>query len=412
MTPAGPEKPTLPYAEFVAMMAFLSALGALATDVMLPALPAIGGAFAITEANSLQFVITIFLMGSGLGQIFFGPLSDAFGRRRVLLGGIGLYGALSLVAALSISLPMLFVARALQGIGSAATAVLTRAIIRDRYSGAVMARVSSTVFIVFLLAPILAPSVGQMILLLAPWRAVFLFLAATAAVMFLWVSMRLPETLPAERRHPAELAPMLQAARYVISHPSSLLYGAAMMLLFGALLTYVATMPQIFSDVFHAPERMAVSFAGVAGLMGLGSFANVKIVERYGMQRISHTALLVLLTLSVTHLLVAVLGQESIVVFVILQGLTMLCFGLCLSNFGAIAMQPMGAVAGSAASLQGMSMGLGGALIAALCGHFWNGRLMLLPLCFLLLGLLALGCILGAERGQLFHPHRSAARDA
>jgi DHA1 family bicyclomycin/chloramphenicol resistance-like MFS transporter len=408
MVKADATQRTQPYAEFVAMMAFLSALGALATDVMLPALPAIGSAFDVTQANSLQFVITIFLMGSGLGQILFGPLSDAYGRRRVLLGGIALYGVLSLVAALSLSLPMLFVARGLQGIASAATAVLSRAIIRDRFSGAVMARVSSTIFIVFLLAPILAPSVGQIILLVAPWRAVFLFLALTAAVMFMWVSLRLPETLPVERRHPAELGPMLEAARYVISHPASLLYGAAMMLLFGALLTYVATMPQIFNDVFHAPGKMAPAFAGVAGLMGLGSFTNVKIVERYGMHRISHTALITFLGLSVIHLLTAGLGKESIGLFVTLQGLTMLCFGLCMANFGAIAMQPMGKVAGSAASLQGMSMGLGGALIAALCGHFWSGRLLLLPLCFLLLGLMALGCILSAERGRLFH-HRSSA---
>jgi DHA1 family bicyclomycin/chloramphenicol resistance-like MFS transporter len=403
--PTPPATRSLPYAEFVAMMAFLSALGALATDAMLPALPTIGAAFRVDDPNRLQFIITIFLMGSGLGQLFFGPLSDAFGRRRVLLSGVALYALLSLIAALSVSLKMLLICRLLQGMAAASTSVLSRAIIRDQFSGSTMARVSSTIFIVFLAAPILAPSIGQAILLVAPPSGIFGFLALIATSMFLWVGLRLPETLPAERRHAFGLRPVLDAARYVLGHPTSLLYMTAMMLLFGALLTYVSTMPQVFVDVFHAPARMAPAFAGAAALMGLGSFTNVKIVERYGMHRISHIALLAFLAVSGIHVLVTLWRAESILTFTVLQGLTLLFFGLSLSNFGAIAMQPMGKVAGSAASLQGMSMGLGGALISALCGSFWRGSLVLLPLCCLLLGALALACILVAERGRLFHNH-------
>ncbi len=399
------ERRTIPYAEFVAMMACLSALGAIATDAMLPALPAIGSAFAVTDANRLQYVVTTFLMGSGIGQLAFGPLSDTYGRRRVLLTGIGLYTLLSLVAALSPSLPILFIARVLQGMASAAAVVLSRAIIRDQYAGSRMAKVSSTIFIVFLAAPILAPSIGQAILLIAPWRYIFGFLALMAALLFGWVGLRLPETWPAERRQPLGFGPVVAAARFVLSHPSSLLYSGAMMVLFGALLTYVATMPQIFNDVFHAPTRMAPGFAAVAAMMGLGSFTNVKIVERFGMHRISHSALLGLLVVSAVHTLVASHGPESILTFTLLQGLTMLCFGLCLANFGAISMQPMGKVAGSAASLQGMSMGLGGALLGALCGSFWHGSIRLLPLVFLILGLVALSLVLLAERGRLFHNH-------
>ena len=404
-----PPTRSLPYAEFVAMMAFLSALGALATDAMLPALPTIGTAFTVDDPNRLQFIVSTFLMGSGLGQIVFGPLSDAFGRRRVLLSGVALYAVLSLVAAFSVSLKMLLICRSLQGIASASTAVLSRAIIRDRFSGSTMARVSSTIFIVFLAAPILAPSIGQAILLIAPWPAIFAFLALTATSMFIWVGLRLPETLPVERRHAFGLRPVLDAARYVLSHPTSLFYMVAMMLLFGALLTYVSTMPQVFVDVFHAPARMAPAFAGAAALMGIGSFTNVKVVERYGMHRISHMALLALLIVSGVHVLLTLWTRESMLTFTLLQGLTLLFFGLSLSNFGAIAMQPMGKVAGSAASLQGMTMGLGGAVISAICGSFWHGSLVLLPLCFLLLGALALTCILIAERGRLFHNHYGPA---
>jgi DHA1 family bicyclomycin/chloramphenicol resistance-like MFS transporter len=401
---------SIPYAEFVTMMAFLSALGALATDAMLPALPTIGEGFAVDDPNRLQFIVTTFLMGSGLGQIAFGPLSDTFGRRRILLTGLALYAALSLVAAVSISLPMLFTARVLQGLASASTAVLSRAIIRDQYSGSQMAKVSSTIFIVFLAAPILAPSVGQAILIVAPWRAIFGFLALISGCMLAWVGFRLPETLPAERRHPLGLRPVVDAARYVLSQPAAILYWTAMMLLFGALLTYVATMPQVFNDVFHAPSRMATAFAAAAGLMGVGSFANVQIVERFGMHRISHTALLGLLVTSAVHVAVALWGHETILSFTLLQGLTMLFFGLCLSNFGAISMQPMGKVAGSAASLQGMAMGLGGALLGALCGSFWRGSIVLLPLAFLVLGAASLICVLVAERGRLFHNHFGAVR--
>jgi len=394
------------------MMAFLSALGALATDAMLPALPAIGNGFAITDSNQLQFVITTFLMGSGLGQLLFGPLSDAFGRRRILLSGLALYALLSVIAALSVSLPMLFVCRALQGIASSSTAVLSRAIIRDRFAGSLMAKVSSTIFIVFLTAPILAPSIGQGILTFATWPAIFSFLAISAGLMFIWVGIRLPETLPLERRHAFGLRPIIDAAGFVLGHSTSLLYGAAMMLLFGALLTYVATMPQVFTDVFHSPTLMAPAFAAVAGLMGLGSFANVRLVEHWGMHRISHSALICLLLISTLHTVVAISVQETIVIFSVLQGLTMLCFGMCLSNFGAIAMQPMGKVAGSAASWQGMSMGFGGALIAATCGHFWRGHIALVPLSFVALGLMAFGCVLFAERGRLFHNHFGSLRES
>jgi DHA1 family bicyclomycin/chloramphenicol resistance-like MFS transporter len=414
MTTAEPhsevDRPRMGYKEFVAMMALLSALGALAVDAMLPALPKIGEAFSIADSNQLQFIITTFLMGSGLGQIAFGPLSDAFGRRRVLLVGIGLYALLSVVSALALTLLVLLISRFFQGVASAATAVLSRAIIRDQYSGSAMAKVTSTIFIVFLAAPILAPSVGQALLLLAPWPSIFVFLALMSGLMFAWALWRLPETLPAERRHPLGIRPILSAAKVVLSHPTSILYSGAMMLLFGALLTYIATMPQVFTDVFHAPAKMAPSFAAAAGLMGVGSYANVKIVERFGMHRISHVALLCLLTLSATHVAVSTWSQEGLLTFTLLQGTTMMCFGLSLSNFGAISMQPMGAVAGSAASLQGMARSLGGALISAACGSFWHGSIVLLPLSFLLLGLVALSFVLIAERGRLFHNHFGALR--
>jgi MFS transporter, DHA1 family, multidrug resistance protein len=246
----------------------------------------------------------------------------------------------------------------------------------------------------------------------APWPAIFGFLALISGATLLWVGLRLPETLPIERRHAFGLRPIADAARYVCTQPASILYWVAMMLLFGALLTYVATMPQVFNEVFHQPDRMAVTFAAAAGLMGVGSLANVHLVERLGMHRISHAALIGLLLTSAAHVAVVVSGHETVLRFTLLQGTTMLCFGLCLSNFGAISMQPMGRVAGSAASLQGMAMGLGGALLGALCGSFWHGSIVLLPLSFLLLGLLSLLCVLRAERGRLFHHHYGALRDA
>lgn len=395
-------RPDLSFSEFVAMMAALMALHAFGIDAMLPALPDIGRAFAVPDGNELQWIVTIFVMGAGAGQLLYGPLSDRLGRRPVILVGLALYVVMSLVASAAPSLGSLLVVRAAQGFVVAASNVITRSIVRDQYSGARMARVMSMIFIVFLSVPILAPSVGQLLLLVVSWRGIFATLAVLGACVFTWVALRLPETLPPERRRPLSAAHLSQAAWFVFTEPTSILYTLAMTAMFGSLLAYVSTVPQIFTGAFHAPKLMAGTFAFCASAMGVASYFNSRIVERVGMHRISHIALVSFIGITACHSIVAYQGSEPLVVFALFQAATMAMFGLAVSNFGAIAMQPMGAIAGSAASLQGVISTIGGAAVGSLIGQQWSGSVFFLPMGALVCGIAALGCVLIAEKARLF----------
>lgn len=384
------------------MMAALMALHAFGIDAMLPALPDIGRSFSVTDPNQLQWVVTIFVMGAGAGQLIYGPLSDRFGRRPVILVGLTLYVCMSLVAATTASLPALLAVRAGQGFVVAASNVITRSIVRDRYSGARMARVMSMIVIVFLSVPILAPTVGQLLLLVVSWRGIFAALAFLGVCVATWVALRLPETLAQERRRPLSAAHLSQAAWFVLTELTSILYTLAMTMMFGSLLAYVSTVPQIFSGAFHAPKLMAGTFAFCASAMGVASYFNSRIVERVGMHRISHIALISFIAITACHTLVAYYSGESLVVFALFQAATMATFGLAASNFGAIAMQPMGAIAGSAASLQGVVSTIGGAVVGSLIGQQWSGSVTFLPAGAVCCGIAALGCVLIAENARLF----------
>jgi DHA1 family bicyclomycin/chloramphenicol resistance-like MFS transporter len=384
------------------MMAATMALHAAAIDTMLPALPLIGREFAIGDENRLQWIVTAFMMGAGAGQLIYGPLSDRFGRRPLLLVGLLAYVLLSLVASQAPHLDLLIGARVLQGFSIAAVSVVSRSIVRDRYSGSTMARVMSTIFLVFLIVPIVAPSIGQLLLLFVSWRAIFGFLALLGLGMLVWTALRLPETLKPEARRSLAAAHLLEAARFVLTEPTSIFYTLGMTAMFGSLLAYVSTVPQIFAGAFRAPQLMAGTFAICAGAMGAATFLNARIVERVGMHRIGHAALVTFVAVTALHAAIAYRGAESLVTFALLQSATMACFGLAASNFGAIAMQPMGAIAGSAASIQGVISTIGGALVGSLIGQQWSGTVFFLPAGAFCCGIAALMCVLFAEKARLF----------
>jgi MFS transporter, DHA1 family, multidrug resistance protein len=390
------------FAEFVAMMAATMALQALAIDAMLPALPQIGATFSVTNANQLQWVVMVFMLGTGAGQLMFGPLSDRFGRRPVLLSSVVMYTLASIGATFAHSLPALLITRAVQGFVVAAASVVARSIVRDRFSGSTMARVMSTIFIVFLLVPMLAPAVGQLLLTVVNWRGIFGFLALCGLSVSGWLLWRLPETLAPDHRRPLSSAHMAQAAWFVITEPSSILYTLAMTVMFGSLLAYVSTVPQIFDGAFHQPHLMAITFAVVAGAMGVASYFNTRIVERIGMHRVSHLALLAFVAVTGVHALTAWLTNEGVVTFALFQAATMACMGLSVSNFGTIAMQPMARMAGSAASIQGVISTMGGASVGSLIGQQWAGSVAFLPTGAFCCGLFAFGCIALAERSRMF----------
>lgn len=396
----------LSFIEFVALMAATMALGALAVDLMLPALSTIGAELTVHDRNQLQWIVDVFLIGNGLGQLFYGPLADRYGRRPVLLWTLCGYVLMSLVASLASSLSHLLWARFFQGVAVAASAVVIRSVIRDCYSGNRLASVTSTVLLVFLIAPVIAPNLGQWLLHFIAWQGLFVLLAGSGLAVFIWMAARLPETLdPKNRRslHPREI---LRAYRYVLQHRASIAYTLASTVMFGALIGYVSTVPQIFRDAFFAPERMGITFSVTATAMAVGALINSQIVERFGMRRVSRWSLKGYIAITLVHVVVSLSTTEGIFMFTTLQAVTMACSALTTSNYNALAMQPMGALAGSAASLQGVTATIGGGLVAALIGSFWSGSIYILPLGTLIAGVLSYAFVRYAESpGAHNHQH-------
>lgn len=389
---------------FVALMAALMATNALAIDSMLPALPAMSEALGIAEANQRQWIITAYLLGFGATQIVYGTLSDRFGRRPVLLFGLVVYVAASIAAAFAGSLETMMLARVVQGVGAAATRVLVVSIVRDCYSGREMARVMSLAMIVFLAVPILAPSIGQAILLVAPWRWIFGVLTIFGASVMLWVMLRLRETQSPEDRKPIEVASVVAAFRITLTTRLAVGYMLAMAFVLGGLFGFINSAQQVFVDVFHAPQWFTTIFALIALGMAAASLLNARIVGRLGMRRVSHGALLGYIALTGTHALLALSGHESLWSFAAFQAGAMFCFGLVAPNFGAMAMDPLGHVAGTASSVQGFVTTIGGALLGFFIGQHFDGTVVPITLGFALCGLAALAIVLVTEKGRLFRP--------
>lgn len=392
------------FGEFVALAAAMMSTQALAVDAMLPALPTIGAELGVSNANHVQWIVTAYITGVGMGQLFWGFLSDRFGRRPILLTGFTLYVAAAVLCGMTRQFHALLGWRLLHGMAAAAF-VVARSVIRDLYSGRAMARVMSLTFVVFLMVPIIAPSVGQLILLIAPWRAVFLVFAVFAACVGLWTLLRLPETLHPEYRLTLSLAHLASAGSRVLLDRTSLCYSLAVTVMFGSLIAYVGMVQQIFADVFRRPTWMPTMFALCAMFMGLASLLNSRIVERMGMRRISHAALLCYLVVALVHLVVAWLGLERLWTFVALQAATMACFSLAVSNFGAMALEPLGAIAGIGASLQGFITTFGGGLVGAAIGRNFDHTTVPLATGALASGIASLLFVLAAERGRLFRAH-------
>jgi DHA1 family bicyclomycin/chloramphenicol resistance-like MFS transporter len=399
---------TIGFSEFVALAAATMSTQAMAIDAMLPAFPTILNALGDSNLHHGQWIITAYMTGLGVGQLFWGMLSDRFGRRPILLGGLSLYVLAALVCAFTGTFHALLAWRFVHGLAAACVTVV-RSVIRDLYSGRPMARVMSLTFVVFLAVPILAPSLGQLILLVLPWRYIFVVFAGFAAVVAAWGFLRLPETLHPEYRMSLTHTHIVNAVKLVLGNRTSICYTLATMVMFATIMAYVGTVQEIFSDVFHRPGIMPSMFALCAIFMGMAAYMNSRVVERLGMRMISHTALLSFIAVTGIHLLVALVGFERIWTFVVFQSVTMACFSLSVSNFGAMAMEPVGKVAGIAASLQGFISTFSGALLGQFIGRQFNGTTVPLAAGCIICGFASLGFVLLAEKGRLFHAHHSKA---
>ena len=388
--------------ESVALMAALMALNALAIDMMLPALPAIAHGLGVHQPNDQQLVIIAYTVGFGVGQMVWGPLADRFGRRPLLVAGLSLYALLAIGCAVAPTFALLLAGRAAMGGAAAATRVLVTAMVRDMFEGEAMARVMSLVFMTFMVVPVLAPSIGQAILTIAPWQAIFGALAVYAVVVLTWSLIRLPETLHPEDRRSLAPGAILEAVRLVFADRLAVGYTLASTALFGALLAYIASIQQIVAVGFHAPMRVPLVFAACAAPMAGAAFANSRIVGRFGLRKVGHGGLAAFLLVSAVHWLVARSGGESLPLFIVLQGLSMIAFAFCSSNFSTLAMSNMEAIAGTASSVLGVASSVGGALIGWAIGRAFDGTVVPFLTGMLLCGIAALVVVALTERGRLF----------
>jgi len=396
-------EPGIPFAEFVAIIAMIMALNAMAIDVMLPALPAIGDALNIIEENNRQLILLSYLVGFGGAQLFFGPVTDAFGRRRILVGGLALYSLASIAAIFATDLDTLLIARVLQGIGCAAARVAALSVVRDCYTGRRMGKVMSLVMMVFMAVPVVAPSIGQAVLLIAGWHWIFALLLLSGFAMMVWSALRMPETLALEKRRPMVLSTITSAYRTALTTRVSLGYTVGTAFIFGGLFSFLAMSQQIFVDIFDLGTLFPIVFAAIAITMAVASFTNAQLVEAIGMRRLSHGAAVIYTGLGFLVWLLAALGLENFWVFMVLATLIMTSFGFLGANFNAMAMEPLGAIAGTASSVIGTISTLGGAILGYIMGQLFDGSTQPLGLAYTVYGLCAIGCILYAERGRMFH---------
>jgi MFS transporter, DHA1 family, multidrug resistance protein len=393
------------FPEFVIVIASIMALNPLAMDMMLPALPDIASAFKLASANRPQMVLSIFLVGFGVGQFVMGPLSDRYGRRPVLIGGMLVYCAASLLAIAAPSFETLLLARALQGVATSATRVIATSIVRDCYAGRRMASVMSLTMMIFIAVPVVSPAFGQAVLMLAQWRGIFIVLMLYGVIALVWSAIRLPETLAVEKRRSLALRDIFDAFRQTVTHRQTLGYALVAGAVLGSLFAYVFIAQQVFVDVYHLGHYFPLAFAGVAVGTAFAGFVNSRLVGRLGMRVISHAALLGFLVIAAVMLVTAKLQMLPLPLFMLLSTCTMFAFGLMIANFTALAMEPQGHIAGTAASLYGSITTLLGIAVGAAIGQSFDGTLVPFATGFLLNTLAALAVVLVVEKGRLFKPH-------
>ncbi|WP_274629126.1 multidrug effflux MFS transporter [Arvimicrobium flavum] len=392
----------IPQWEFITIAAALMALNALAIDIMLPGLQEIGASLGVENENHRQYVISAYFAGLAFALLAYGPSSDRFGRRAPLLFGLGVYIVAAFAAAFSTDFTTLLVLRFIQGIGAASTRVIAVSMVRDRFGGRQMAEIMSLIFMVFMVIPVVAPGIGQIVMLFAEWHWIFICMAVIALAIMAWAAIRLPETLPAEHRRPMDIGSVGRGFAAVLTNRLSLFYTLASTILFGALFGFINSAQQVYVGIYGLGVWFPVIFAAIAGMMAVSSFLNSRLVGTLGMRRLSHGALLGFLGVSVIWLAWSLVGVIPLAAFVLLFAAAMFQFGWIGSNFNAIAMEPLGHIAGTAASVQGFFQTLGGGLIGAFIGQSFDGTTTPLAAGFCGVALLGLTMVLIGERGKLF----------
>jgi len=392
-------KPHCSAREFTVLMALLMSIVAISIDAMLPALGFIGRDLSVTPENHTQLTISFIFAGMAIGQLIAGPLSDALGRKPILFVGIGLYLVGSVICYLAQDFTMLLIGRFIEGLGVAGPYVSAVSVVRDKYQGSDMAKVMSLVMMIFIIVPALAPSIGQAILHIADWRSIFLMYIAYAIAVGAWIHFRLEETLHPEYRMPMQINAFAHGFMEVMRNGTTTGYMTAMGLMFGALISYLNSSRQIFQEHFAVAESFTLYFGGLALLFGVASLANSHFVARFGMRNICHRSMSII-TLSSLIFLGMNLMMDSVPLplFIVYVAVVFFCFGLMFGNLNAIAMEPMGHIAGMASAIIGSVSSIISLTIGTLIGQMYNNTLIPMTGGFLVLSAAALSIMLFVDR--------------
>lgn len=375
--------------EFITLIAALIVINAFAIDIMLPGLQMIGESLGESDANQRQLVIPAYMLGFGALQLVFGPLADRFGRRKPLLIGVALYCLAALGAFVVSDFHTLVALRFLQGAGAAASAVIAIAVVRDTYVGDQMAKTLSLVFMVMMVSPILAPGLGQFLLTVMDWRGLFGFMAGLGSIVLAWVYFRLPETLKPENRRAFTARAIIEGFGIVFGNRVSLAYIMATALLFGTLMGFLTSSQQIYVEHYGMGAWFPAFFAAGGAISALGGFLNAQLVTRFGMRPLSHRALAIYVVLACALLLLSYLHALPVFLFFAVMCGLFVAFNFIMSNFGALAMVPLGEVAGTAASTQGFLQMVIGAALGTAIGQAYDGTPVPMAAGFVVLSLLA-----------------------
>ncbi|WP_113553091.1 multidrug effflux MFS transporter [Hyphomicrobiales bacterium] len=380
------------FRERIVLYALLTSLTSISIDALLPGLRQIGADVGVAPPLSTQHVISLFILGMAFGELLLGPLSDAMGRKRALVLGLGVYALGTVIAMVANSLEMVILGRFLQGVGVSGPKIATRAMIRDQFEGDAMARVMSFMFTLFILVPMLAPTLAQGIITVAGWRSIFAVYLAAAGVLGLWLVMRQPETLPADKRIPFRLGLLVSNGRRILSHRRVTLLIVATGLVFGAQLLYLSTAADLFFDAYGIGETFPLYFAMLATGIGLASFLNAKLVQRFGAEAMARRGFVGLAAAGLAMLAASLYwgGRPPLAMLLVLGFAAFFAVGVLFGNLNAMAMRSLGQVAGLGASLIASGSSLVATVFSIAVGAFYDGTTLNLSAGFFLAGVGAL----------------------
>jgi DHA1 family bicyclomycin/chloramphenicol resistance-like MFS transporter len=385
--------------EFVTLIALMMSLVALSIDTLLPALDQIGVSLVTTNANDVQLVVSIFFLGLSIGQFFFGTLSDFIGRKPAVYTGLSIFLIGCVMSFYSTNLHYMLIGRFFQGIGLAGPRIVSITLIRDQYAGDAMAKIMSFVMSIFILVPILAPSLGQGLLLFVTWRYIFVVLGICAVIVLIWFSIRQPETLPAADRQPFSMKRVVRTFIEIVHNRVSFGYTMVGGLISGIFLGFLGSIQQILQS-FSMDQYFALCFAVLAVFLGGASMINARIVSRFGMRRMVTMAFYGIITVAVVFILINFIYRLNFWMVMAFFSLSHFCVGIIFGNINAIAMEPLGHIAGIGSSVIGSFSSLMAVPIGIFIGYCYNGTAMPLVIGFLVVSILSLFIAAWVKKGD------------